>query len=47
LRQTCGISVLPQQIAKGQMLAGVHYSFSLACMLRDPRKPEILLVRAP
>jgi hypothetical protein len=34
LCKACRISVLPQEIAKDQMLTGVHYSFSLAYMLR-------------
>jgi gamma-glutamylcysteine synthetase len=39
--------VLPQKIAKEQMLTGVHYSLSLPFMLRDTRKHEALPVRAP
>jgi hypothetical protein len=35
LRQACCVSVLTQQIAKGQMLIGVHDSLSLMFMLSD------------
>jgi hypothetical protein len=35
LREAGRISVLPQEIAKGQMLTGVHYPLSLTCMLGD------------
>jgi len=47
LRKAGRVPVVPQEIAKGQMLAGVHYSLSLACMLRDARQHQTLPVRAP
>lgn len=45
LRKAGRVPVSPQEIAEGWMLAGVHCSFSLACVLRDSRKCEILPVR--
>jgi hypothetical protein len=41
------VLVPPQEIAEVQMLFGVHYSLSLACMLSDARQHRTLPVRAP
>ena len=37
LRKASRVPVSPQEIAEGRMLAGVQYSLSLTCMLRDSR----------
>src|ERR671917_82708 len=46
LRQTCRISVLTKQIAKGQMLTGIHYSLSLHSAQRRSLTRGPLPVRA-
>jgi hypothetical protein len=47
LRKADRVPILSQEIAEDSMLAGVHYSLSLAFMLRDARQHQVLPVRAP
>ena len=46
LREAGRVPMLPQEIAKGQMITGVHYPLSLTCMLGDSRLHDTLPVRA-
>jgi hypothetical protein len=46
LREAGRVPMLPQEIAKGQMLTGVQYLLSLTCMVGDSRLHDTLPVRA-